>query len=152
MKKNQLIKLLNILPKPEDLEGLMPKMHKAAMLKALLSDDNARIAHITLMAVLMGTVNQLMNEMPDWEEYLDVSDFRDGEFNEDDIPEPCGDPECEGCKSLEAAIEEAKKTGAEIKVMKLTKEQAIELGLDVTKDHDSTVKFIGGPDKDTIVH
>lgn len=152
MKKNQLIKLLNLLPDPEELAGLMPRMHKKLMLKALLGDEQERIAHVTLMAILMGTVHKLMNEMPDWEDYLDVSDYRNGEFNEDDIPESCGDPECESCQQMEAAIKTAKESGAQIKVVKLSKEQAIEMGLDVTKEHDSVVKFIGGPDKDTSVH
>jgi len=152
MKKNRLVKLLKVLPEPDELQGLMPAMRKEAMFKALITSNNDRIANITLLAVLMGTVNLLMNEMPDWEEYLDVSGFRDGEFNEDQIPEPCGDPECESCREMEALIAKAKADGAQIKVVKLSRAEAEQMGLDVTKDHDSTVKFIGGPNKDTPIH
>jgi hypothetical protein len=152
MKPNQKIKLLQLLPNPEELKDLMPAMNKPGMLKALVEGDVKKIANITLLAVLMGTVNQLMNENEDWEEYLDVSDFRSGEFNEEtgEIPEPCGDPECKGCKELEEVLAEAKKTGAKIKVMKLTKAQAEEMGLDVTKSHDSAIQFVEGKDK--VVH
>jgi len=128
MKPNHKMKLLKMLPKPDELKGLMPRMRQPAMLAALLSEDTAKIADITLIALLMGTINQLMNEHEDWEEFLDVSDFQNGEFNEDEIPEPCGDPECEGCKELEAAIKHAKDTGATIKSVRLTKAQAIEMG------------------------
>ena len=129
MKQEQVVKLLKMLPDPSDLEGCMPNLNGKRMLTELLTNNTKKVAHITLMGILMGTVNKLMREIPDWDEYLDPSNITDPEGRMEEVPEPCGDPECEGCKQLEAAIAEAKATGATLKVMKLTKEEARKRGL-----------------------
>lgn len=128
MKKNQRRKLLTTLPTPEELKGYMPRMNKQGMLTGLINGDMDKIGDITLMALLIGTVNMLMNEHEDWEQYLDVGNDSDSE-SEEEVPEPCGDPECEGCAQLEKAIAYAKENGGTIKAVRLTKKQAMEMGI-----------------------
>jgi hypothetical protein len=129
------MKLLKALPTPEDLEGLLPRMNKAGMVKALLTDNETKVADMTLLAMLMGTVHMLMKEHDDWGEYLDPSNIVNS-AEESVTPEICDDPECEGCQQMKAMMEDAEKHGAKVKFMKLTREQAEEMGFDVDSGMD----------------
>ena len=144
MKKSKIAEILKALPLPEDLKGHMPEMKASGMLKALLESDTKKIAHITLIAVLMGTVRALMEEHKDWDDFIDPSNISsDDELKEEEVPEPCGDPECEGCAELEKALAHAKKHGGVIKAIRLTKKQAREMGL-IDDDGNDIKKGIAG--------
>jgi hypothetical protein len=135
--KYEKMKLMKVLPKPEELEGCMPQMNQPRMLIELLTDNKQKIANITLIALLIGTTKALMKETPDWDEYLKPN-ANDTDDIEGEDAKPCGDPECEGCVELQKAIDEAP-PGTKIKMMRLTREQAKEIGIDVDaveKAHD----------------
>jgi hypothetical protein len=124
--KEQKLKILKALPTPEELKGFMPGM-KPKILLQLLKGDTSKMADVTLLALLMGTVHQLMKQqIPDWDTYLDTDKM--GE-EEEEVPTPCGDPECEGCVQLAATLKHAEEHGGTVKVMRLTKAQAKEMGL-----------------------
>jgi hypothetical protein len=142
--KHEKIKLMKMLPGPDELEGCMPAMNTAKLLVELLDDNKTKIANITLIALLIGTAKSVMREVPDWEEYLRPNNDDDEiEGEEMEIPEPCGDPECKGCKDLEEAIANAP-PGTKMKMLRLTREQAEKMGIDVDSaevsslDHDDT--------------
>lgn len=140
VKKEQKIKLLKALPKPEELVGLMPAMNQKRMLIELLTEKNisSTVADMTLLALLIATVKLIMKANPNWEEYLDTDHVAD----EEELPEPCGDPECEGCKQLEAAMKHAEKHGGTIKAVRLSKKQAMEMGL-IDEDGNDIKQGIG---------
>lgn len=136
--KKEKMKLLKVLPKPNKLKGLMPKMNHLKILDKLSEGNIDKIGDITLIAILIATARLVMNDNEDWGEYLDP----DNESDSTIVPEPCGDPECESCTELAKLIAEAKEEGAEVRAMRLTKEQAIKMGLIDKDGNDLTGKEI----------
>jgi hypothetical protein len=146
--KKQKIKLVKTLPEPEELEGFMPQMNQPRMLIELLIDNKTKIVNITLIALLMGTAKLLMKEVPDWQEYLRIPDSNELEGEEVDLPEPCGDPDCKGCAELQKAIDDAP-PGTEVKMLRLTREQAEKAGIDVDED---VINISHAKPKNEVVH
>jgi hypothetical protein len=130
MDKYQKIKLMKLLPNPDDLVGHMPNMNQPRMVIELLQDNRAKIADITLIALLIATTQMLMTETPDWDEYISPNSSDNDEGKEVDVPEPCGNPECKGCAELEKIIANAP-PGTKIKMLRLTREEAEARGLNV---------------------
>lgn len=151
MKSKLKIKLLKLLP-IDDLKGYLPAMNQKRMVMELLTNDRSKVGNMTLIAILIGTVKMLMQENPDWEEYIDT----DRDENEEEVPEPCGDPECKGCAELEKAIAFAKENGGTIKAVRLTKKEAMEMGIidengnDIKKGVGHCKDDDGSPDK--VIH
>jgi hypothetical protein len=119
------VKLLKKLPNPDQLKGFLPAMNRPRMLVEMLQGNSKKIADVTLIAMLVATARQLMAKHEDWDQYVSVEEVE----GENEVPEPCGDPECEGCKQLEKVLAEAKEKGMSVKSLSLTKKQAIEMGL-----------------------
>lgn len=68
--------LLKVLPEPMELVGLMPGIHYQHLFTTLKQNDTDKIhkvTMITLIAIMMGTVHKLMEENPDWQDFLKLS-------------------------------------------------------------------------------